>query len=208
MYVKIGKHLNWWGPYQIIDLLQYIGVSKDKCYKIAEATPDWMCNVCQWIYDKRKRSIKIKIDRYDVWNLDSTLALIILPALKILQKEKNGTPILDVMSQTSNSSQYCFDFYEEGDDAAWQAGQAQWDTIMDKMIWSFEQIVTSDWEDQYTIQAAEIDFTDYPEDEGKTSTPLRWKQEGVYDFEGMRAHERRIQEGLELFGKYYQNLWD
>jgi hypothetical protein len=28
------------------------------------------------------------------------------------------------------------------------------------------------------------------------------------DFNGMRLHQERIQEGLELFGKYYQNLWD
>jgi len=28
------------------------------------------------------------------------------------------------------------------------------------------------------------------------------------DYIGMRIHEERIQEGLELFGKYYRHLWD
>jgi hypothetical protein len=29
-----------------------------------------------------------------------------------------------------------------------------------------------------------------------------------YDLEGHTLHEERIQEGLDLFGKYYRNLWD
>jgi hypothetical protein len=29
-----------------------------------------------------------------------------------------------------------------------------------------------------------------------------------YDHIGHQLHEARIQEGLELFGKYYRNLWD
>jgi hypothetical protein len=28
------------------------------------------------------------------------------------------------------------------------------------------------------------------------------------DFEGMRQYEARIQEGIDLFGKYFQSLWD
>jgi hypothetical protein len=30
----------------------------------------------------------------------------------------------------------------------------------------------------------------------------------VYDWEGRKAYEARIQNGFRLFGKYYQNLWD
>jgi hypothetical protein len=29
-----------------------------------------------------------------------------------------------------------------------------------------------------------------------------------YDAEGHLLHEAKIQEGLELFGKYFRNLWD
>jgi hypothetical protein len=29
-----------------------------------------------------------------------------------------------------------------------------------------------------------------------------------YDAEGHKLHDERIQEGLELFGKYFRNLWD
>ena len=29
-----------------------------------------------------------------------------------------------------------------------------------------------------------------------------------YDVNGHLEHEKRVQEGLELFGKYFRNLWD
>lgn len=76
------------------------------------------------------------------------------------------------------------------------------------MIWTFEQILDDDWESQYTIQEGEIDWDDYPEDEGKEVIPLRWKKEYIVNWEGRNAHQERITNGLRLFGKYYQGLWD
>jgi hypothetical protein len=38
--------------------------------------------------------------------------------------------------------------------------------------------------------------------------PLRWKDEGDCDWDGMREYGTRIQNGFRLFGKYYQHLWD
>ena len=54
----------------------------------------------------------------------------------------------------------------------------------------------------------EIDFTKHPEDEGQTTKPLRWKVEGNCDWEAMKAHNKRIDNGTRLFGKYYRGLWD
>ena len=68
MNIKIGPYLKWWGPYQIADLLQKVGVSEDTCEKIGEKMPDWVTDVCQWVYDKRNRNIKIHIDKWDTWS--------------------------------------------------------------------------------------------------------------------------------------------
>ena len=38
------------------------------------------------------RKVDIKIESFDTWNLDSTLALIILPALIQLKETKHGIP--------------------------------------------------------------------------------------------------------------------
>jgi hypothetical protein len=209
MKVKIGPYLNWWGPYQLLGLLNHVGVSKEKTDEWAEKSPEWFTDLCQWVHDQRKQDVKVKIHDYDTWGMDHTLAIIILPMLKQLKATKHGSAYLPVFDQTSNSAQGCFDFYEEGDNAAWEEGAKQWDEIMDKMIWSFEQIQPGfGWEAQYCEVPCELDLDDYPEDEEKTSIPVRWKVEGKYDWDGMKKHQARITEGFKLFGEYYQNLWN
>jgi hypothetical protein len=74
------------------------------------------------------------------------------------------------------------------------------------MIWTFEQLCDEDWEQQYWITNPELDLGEYPEDEGKKIIPVRWKVKGKCDWEGRRKHEERIDNGLRLFGKYYQTL--
>jgi hypothetical protein len=54
----------------------------------------------------------------------------------------------------------------------------------------------------------ELDLTKHPEDEGQTTTPLRWKVAGDCDWDAMKAHNKRIDNGCRLFGKYYRGLWD
>jgi len=223
MKVKIGPHKDWIGPYQIAEALCF-WAKKEKDehgfshkprwvhefgnFLAGKDKDSWLTILCNWIHSKKERKIKIRIDNYDTWNMDATLAYIILPMLKQLKETKHGSPgDMPAFNQTSNSAQYSFDFYAEDDDKAWEVGHEQWCEILDKIIWAFEQYNT-DWEDQYWITKPEMDLSDHPEDEGKDATPVRWKVKGVCDWEGHQKHQDRIQEGLELFGKYYQGLWD
>lgn len=216
MKVFIGPHSNWFGPYQLADLLKYFGVSEDTCYNIGkrlsgpEDKPSRILKILQWIDNKKKRNVKIRIDKYDTWNMDITLAMIILPMLKQLKDTKHGAPIgMPAFEQISNSAQYCFDFYEEGDDDAWKKGHEQWTEIFDEIIWSFEQLQPDvDWEDQFYLVRPELDMSEYPEDVGQISVPVRWKTTGKCDYEGMRKHGDRIQNGLKLFGEHFQSFWD
>lgn len=211
MKVKIGPHTNWWGPYQIAQLLRHVGVNDDRCHEYGKwLAGTWVNTVCEWIHSKKKRTVKIKIDRYDTWNMDGTLALIILPMLKQLKETKHGSPGgMPAFAQTSNSAQLSFDFYEDGDEEAWNEGHRQWGVILDEMIWTFEQLQPDcNWEDQYWITHPELDFDDYPEDEGKESIPVRWKVEGECDRDARAKHEQRIADGLKLFGSHFMNLWD
>jgi hypothetical protein len=50
------------------------------------------------------------------------------------------------------------------------------------MIWSFEQVLDDESDEKF--------WTDR------------------IDWDGLRAHNKRIDKGLALFGKYYRNLWD
>lgn len=183
MRVYIGPYKNWWGPYQIAKLLRCVGFSKKRCKRIGE----WLnstrfLDVCEWIHARRKRTIKIRIDNYDVWGMDHTLALIVVPLLKRLKEKKQGAPLVDDEDVPENLKSINAPPLTEEEkstgspDANWHS---RWDWIIDEIIWSFEQIL---------------------EEEEKFSNP--------FDFEAYKAHQTRIQNGMCLFGKYLRGMWD
>ena len=109
MKVKIGPYKNWVGPYQIADALcwwakpvvdEYGMKSKpdwvhDFGTWLAEnrdGSDSWITRACQWVESKKSRQIYVKIDRWDTWGMDHTLALIVLPMLRQLQTTKHGAP--------------------------------------------------------------------------------------------------------------------
>lgn len=164
------------------------------------------------------RATDVTIDTYDTWSLDHTLALIILPALIQLKLTKHGMPseFGDVGGEDW-SDQGSFDFYKETHDEAWTIGAQRWEDTLDKMIWSFQQLAIEDYDSQY--HHGEIDMSWIKSDKTYpnpvTGTVEETYQmvdnnpaEHWYDSVGHQLHEDRIQEGIDLFAKYYRALWD
>jgi hypothetical protein len=233
MKVDIGPYTNWVGPYQLADML-FFWVEKypfdDKLenrwdYRLHDKfgtwlASTWVMDLCTWINKFKKRRIKVKIDYYDHWSCDSTLTPIILPLLKSLKEHKQGSGFIDLEDvppemRTHSTEDYdgqrTFDFYtDENDTQKIKCDvHTRYEWALNEMIWAFEQLDSdSNWEDQYWITHPEIDFDKYPEDEGKTVVPVRWKVQGECDWEGRAKHQARIDNGLRLFGKYFQTLWD
>ena len=157
----------------------------------------------QWIYnhsinlylDKRPgQKIKVRIDPWDTWSMDHTLAPIILSMLKQLKESKHGSPLTedeDVPEELrSTSAPPKEDEYDLDDNH-----HKRWDWVMGEMIWAFEQ-KTYDWEEQY--------YGDWQESEDE---PLGGRF--LYlNPEGRKAHQERMSNGFRLFGKYYEALWD
>ena len=168
--------------------------------------------------DSGSRKIKVEIENHDTWNLDNTLALIIYPALLQLKATKQGVPseFGDVGGETWGT-QESFEFYQESHDEAWKVGIERWEEILEKMIWSFEQLLKGEYDEQYHHGDPKYDWI---KSDKTFSNPITGKVEETfqmvdknptehwYDSVGHLKHEERIQEGLELFGKYYRNLWD
>lgn len=172
-------------------------------------------------YNKKDtRKVKVEIEKHDTWNLDHNLALIILPALLQLKNTSQGVPN-DVASKVSGAphdSQGSFDFYTDSYEESFDKAVNEWDNILDKMIWSFEQLAFRNWDDQY--HHGEPKFAWQKTDDPPNLNPSTGKMEDVYqlvdlnptehwfDHVGAEKHKERIQEGLDLFAKYYMNLWD
>ncbi len=216
MKIHLGPYINWIGPYQIADKLQKLGLSEDRCYAIGEWLADtWLTKACEWVHSKRKRKQKIRIDRYDTWNMDSTLALIVLPMLKQLKRDKHGAPLVEdrdvpehLRSTATPSKENEYDL----DDNHFK----RWDWVLDEMIWAFEQMQPDcDWEAQFHSGVKDtvwvVETTPHPQT-GEMRTTRRLEKgpndTSHFDKEGYLAHSARIDNGLRLFGTYFRALWD
>jgi len=220
-----GYPNHWVSPYTVIDYLFFWtdwskcsrnkGLVEDKDYVDHPAWVDKLVNYlnpfCTALSAVRKAfspTIRyVKIDRYDTWSMDDTLAHIILPMLKQLNKTKHGAPFTedeDVPEELRSTN-------ADPKENEWDTDSnhfKRWDYIMNEMIWAFEQKLSDDAEAQF------FDHSAYEEGEGKSNHDKWFKDvsEGLskvkYDKEGHAVWEERKKNGFRLFGKYYENLWD
>jgi hypothetical protein len=155
----------------------------------------------------------VKIDKWDTWNMDSTLSLIVLPMLKQLQATKHGAPLVDDEDVPENIRSTSAKIKEN----EWDIDGfhfERWDWVMNEMIWTFEQLQpNNDWEKQYYSGEHDIAWK-ASEQKDENGQPLTYemikteKDTFKIDEEGLKKHNDRIQNGLRLFGKYYRGLWD
>ena len=193
MKVKIGSY-----PYRLTCNLHrnhmdkkygYVNWPEVEAYEdhVIEAIDGGVQPVYDWVnwlwFDRRTQTIKVRIDRWDTWSMDDTLAPIILPMLVQLKTTKHGAPIVDdedVPKELHMTKKEKAAFDKDG--STTDKFFARWDWILDEMIWAFEQKNRADWMDDY----------DY----------------NKWDSEGVKAHQERMTNGFCLFGKYFENLWD
>jgi hypothetical protein len=164
----------------------------------------------------------VKIDKYDTWSMDHTLADIILPMLKQMKATKHGSPTVDdddmpdhLRGTTTEDwdAQHTFDFYREHQI---QEGErdihARWEWVLDEMIFAFEHYVDDTWEEAF--RSGEHDMIHVPCEWYEDGRPKLYSIEKgpndtyVCDYEGMNKVYKRMENGFSLFGKYYRGLWD
>ena len=207
MKVYIGPYKNWVGPYQISRILKYFGVSKKRCNLLGDWLADTpLSKICNWIDKKRNRNVKVRIDDYDVWNMDTTLSYIILPMLIKLKDQMQGSGWVedcDVPEELRSDKAPKFDPDNEWDDL----NSERWDWVINELIWTFEQIhPDNDWEDQFHSGITDFKFESI---EGSENSLMVEGPDHTHKFdsEGHKKHFERISNGLRLFGRYYFNLW-
>ena len=165
----------------------------------------------------------VKIDRYDTWSMDHTLADIILPMLKQLRDTKHGSPLVDLedvpeelrmVGYEDASSQYTLDLDnpEEYGKDSWELTHRRWEWVLDEMIFAFEHLVDDKWEDAFHSGVHDIKHVPCEWDEN--GKPKLYSMEHgpnhtyKLDYEGLRKVYDRMENGFKLFGKYYRGLWD
>jgi len=236
MKVRIGPYKNYFGPYQLAEAICFWAKEKDE--DGFSTKPEWVSDfgewlahgsvepepkageprnlipkrrstsiakLLYWLNDKRKRTVKVRIDTYDTWSMDETLALITLPMLKQLRKAKQGAPYVDLEDVPE-------ELHAKITDELKQQGEVderhfeRWDWVLGEMIFAFESKLDDSWKEQF--ESGEYDLQVIRQENGFSQMVQGPNHTRVYDWEGMKAYEARIQNGFCLFGKYYQNLWD
>lgn len=209
---------HWLSPYTILEkVIFWREIDYDE--PMIEKWSDRLLPFCQaWqkFLDFVHPEIKfVKIDRYDTWNMDGTLGLIILPMLKQLKNDKHGSPSVDdddVPEELKSTSAPAKE-NEWDTDENWFK---RWDWVIDEMIFAFEHKLNRDWEEDY--RKGDIDMLWVPVDKDGNEVPkgdhkyfqMKRGPNDTYecDYDGMKLVEDRIANGFRLFGKYYQGLWD
>ena len=141
---------------------------------------------------KWMRQYKRKMREKDTWDLRYNFARYALPRLKRFRQVTIGYPVTDDVKTMDD-----------------------WHNVLDKIILAFDYIVE---EDDWWIFNPEYDYTDglhfgsEPSDNPKFMRCVITEEDWVVPMqEKMNKEEQRrnevIQEGLNLFAKWYMHLW-
>ena len=147
MKVYIGPYKNWIGPYQIAEkILFWKDKSCDAVRRLGNwfDSIKWLVRLCEWIDSKRHRKIKVRIDKYDTWNMDYTLAHIILPMLKQLKETQQGAPQVDLedVPEELRVDDKVHPYDEDGNYFK------RWQYVLNEMLFAFES-QHNDWKDEF-----------------------------------------------------------
>ena len=155
--------------------------------------------------------IDVHIDEWDTWNMDNTLAHIILPMLKQLKETKAGSSRVapEDVPEHLQPTQEEIDLYNTN-------GQTdskffdRWDWVMDEMIFAFDSLAGEgkDWEDRFWSGEMDIYFDTMDDGSGNFEMKHGPNHTLDCDMDGLKLYQARITNGFRLFGKYYQGLWD
>lgn len=223
MKIKIGPYPHWWTTRNFEEWchckihgkeFSLIEKSVDESeYNKLDHAIDWFCDKWQIVLNHtvnrigQKRKIKIHIDPYDVWNMNHTLSLIILPMLEMLKAHKHGSPFVD----QEDVPEHLRATEKAGPENGYTDNTVhdRWAWILDEMIWTFQQLADEDADRQFHSGEHDIIWEKVEREYGTGFVMKKGPNDThVFDKEGYDAWNKRIDNGLRLFAKYYQGLWD
>lgn len=178
---------------------------------------------------KQKDKVQVSVTYEDLWDGDVTLARVIYPFLRKYRKmydQKNGYCPGYPMAFSADPTK------EEGPDNVDRFDE--WLQCLDKMVYSFEWIAKNhDWdgpaEKEYHKECSKLRkahkkeleklaqqdderFENFKGPGGLASLKFNREMEimhPVYEVFGpqFEAHRHKVQEGIDLFAKYFGSLW-
>ena len=166
----------------------------------------WLYKFLSWIHSKKEQKIEVRIDPWDTWSMDHTLAYIVLPMLKQLKATKHGAPYIDPKECPPELKPKKQTKKQKDNGETDSTHFERWDWVLDEMIFAFENKLDDSWEEQFESGKSDLQWKKL--EDGNYQMVHGPNHTRVYDWEGRKAYQERISNGFRLFGKYYENLWD
>jgi len=160
----------------------WITRKKDKfLYLFIDELPYWL--KCKY------QKFRYGFSACEAWDFYSFHAEWCLPRLKSLRKNLHGCPDI---------------FVNDEDNKDYEDGHKKWEEILDQIIWSFDNI------DNHPDPEYPADYNHKSLKKTYSDGSARYKSldERHPCYKKIEEHEERVQKGLDLFAKYYFNLWD
>ena len=230
MKVKMGPYKNYIGPYQIAQKIFFWTENKYWYKDDSDQWPEWvehfgdflaygkypalgdepktlLYKLLLWIDARRKRSISIKIDNYDTWDLNTTMCMILHPSLIQLKETNHGCAQVE---ESDVPKEFHWSHLEP--ESEWNHSEEQfqqklkaWDWVMDEMIFACWSEI-NDWESEYYRDS---EYTTEETEDGYTRMifPEKTVAEELLSLE-RAIIEKRISNGFRLMGLYWRSLWD
>jgi hypothetical protein len=135
---------HWFSPYRILEPFEKVFKGYDAYLNDPPKFLQMFCEGLQKFLDTVHPRVEyVKIDKYDTWNADHTLAMVILPVLKQIKETKRGAPIVsdeDVPDEIKSMN-------APRTESDWDIDEfyfKRFDYVLDEMIWSFEELLDRD----------------------------------------------------------------
>ena len=237
MKVKIGPYTNWFGPYQLAELLCF-WVKEEKDEYGIPRKPDWVHNFGEWL---AHGSVEPEPEVGDIHKWGDRPHTWLYKFLSWIHSKKERKievhidrwdtwsmdhtlayivlPMLKQLKETKHGAPYV----DLKDVPKELQPKKQTKKQKDNHETDSTHFERWDWVLDEMIFAFENKVNDDWEEQFESGTSdMQWKKledgnyqmvEGPkhtreYDWEGRKAYQERISNGFRLFGKYYENLWD
>lgn len=213
MKVYISKYRShWFSPYPIVaNIFRTDDWNDPRVEKWAERLNPLSEALQKFLDFIHPRITYVKIDKWDTWSMDNTLAMIIVPMLKQLKETTHGSPFVDdedVPEELRSTSAPPKEDESDVDDNHHE----RWQWALGEMIWAFENILDDNAFEMYSTGVYDYKPEACEWDEKGKPTMYKMVQgsnhTAEFDEEGFKKHQDRISKGTYLFGKYYRCLWD
>lgn len=220
-YISNYRH-HWISPYTILTRVCFWEKDPDRIYNLEDQANNpytkWVERLTPWCEALRRvldwvhpQIQYVRIDPWDTYSMDATLGHIVLPMLRQLYISKHGSPHVadeDVPEHLRSTAAPP----PENDWDTDANHHARWDWVMEEMIFAFEHSQDTSWQDRFSSGVIDRKNVPCAWDANGQPTLYEWVEGPNHtyhcDREGMKRIEDRMQRGFELFGKYYQALWD